>query len=84
VRGCDHYLDAYAAAEAGHAAEFQRYEDWLTGFISGLNLALDEDVLRGSGIESAMRRTRSHCQGNPQDDFFTAVMDLIRLLRAFR
>jgi hypothetical protein len=84
VRSCANYLAACETADAGNAAEYQRYEDWLTGFVSGLNLALDEDVLSGSGIETAMRRTRAHCEGNPEDDFFAAAMDLVRLLSALR
>jgi hypothetical protein len=84
VRSCTDYLDAYAAADDGNAAAYQRYEDWLTGFVSGLNLALDEDVLSGSGIETAMRRTRDHCERKPGDDFFAATMDLVRMLTSLR
>jgi len=80
VRSCGNYLAACDAEEAGDAAEFQRYEDWLTGFITGLNLATGEDALRGSGIESAMRRTRAHCKGHKDDDFFNATMDFVRSL----
>jgi hypothetical protein len=80
VRSCDSYLEADTAREAGDASEFQRYEDWLTGFISGLNLATGEDVLRGSGIESAMRRAGAYCKGNPDSDFFNATMDFVRML----
>lgn len=84
VRSCTDYVDACETADAGNAAEYQRYEDWLTGFVSGLNLALGDDVLSGSGIETAMRRTRAHCEGNPDDDFFAATMDLVRLLGSLR
>lgn len=84
VRSCTDYEQASAAADAGEPAEYQRYQDWVTGFISGLNLALDEDVLSGSGIETLMRRTLSHCKAHPQDDFFTASMELVRLLSSLR
>lgn len=84
VRGCADYLLACDAEEAGDAAEFQRYEDWLTGFISGINLATGEDVLRGSGIESAMRRARAHCKGHKDDDFFNATMDFVRSLSSLK
>jgi hypothetical protein len=84
VRSCTDYLLACEAEEAGDAAEFQRYEDWLTGFISGINLATGEDALRGSGIESAMRRTRAHCKGHKDDDFFNATMDFVRSLSSLK
>jgi len=84
VRSCNAYLQAYDAEDAGDAAEYQRYEDWLTGFISGLNLATGEDMLRGAGIEPAMRRTRAHCKGNKDDDFFNATMDFVRSLTSLK
>jgi hypothetical protein len=80
VRSCPDYLEA----ATGDAAELQRYEDWLTGFVSGLNLATGDDVLRGSGIESAMRRTRKYCEGHPDDDFFNATMEFVRMLSSLR
>ncbi|MGB5832243.1 MAG: hypothetical protein WBG92_09680 [Thiohalocapsa sp.] len=84
VRSCADYLVASDAEEAGDAMEFQRYEDWLTGFVSALNLATGEDMLRGSGINSAMRRTRAYCKGNPDDDFFNATMDFVRSLTSLK
>lgn len=83
VRSCAAYERA-SAADDGDTAEYQRYEDWVTGFVSGLNLALDEDVLSGSGIETLMRRTLSHCKANPEDDVFTASMEVVRLLSSLR
>ncbi len=84
VRSCNNYEQASAAADTGDPAEYQRYRDWVTGFVSGLNLALDEDVLSGAGIETLMRRTLSHCKAHPSDDFFTATMSLVRLLSSLR
>ncbi len=84
VRGCAEYAQASTAADAGEPAEYQRYQDWASGFVSGLNLALDEDVLSGSGIDTLMRRTLDHCKANPGDDFFTASMDVVRLLSSLR
>ena len=84
VRGCNRYLAADAAREAGDAAEFQRYEDWLTGFVSGLNLATGDDVLRGSSIESAMGRTLAFCKDKPDSDFFNAAMDFVRTLSSIK
>jgi hypothetical protein len=80
VRACADYVAACVQDDAGDPAELQRYEDWLTGFISGLNLATGEDMLRGSGIESAMRRTRAFCERKPEQDFFNASMDFVRAL----
>ncbi|MEA3642989.1 MAG: hypothetical protein VBE63_24055 [Lamprobacter sp.] len=84
VRSCAEYEQANAAAKAGDSAEFQRYQDWAAGFVSGLSLALDEDVLSGSGIETLMRRTLNHCKAHPSDNFFTATMHLVRLLSSLR
>ena len=78
---------AYLAAADGHDAgtelavwEYRRYEDWLTGLISGLNLATGQDVLVGADIDSAMRRIHAYCRGHEDEDFFTAAMDLVRML----
>ncbi|WP_295879488.1 hypothetical protein [uncultured Thiohalocapsa sp.] len=78
VRGCDAYLAAAIAADAGNAAELQRYEDWLTGFVSALNLALNDDVLRGSDLMAAMQGIRDYCRQNQDQDFFNAAMDQVR------
>lgn len=84
VRACSDYLAATAAGDDGDPAEYQRYEDWLTGFVSGLNLALGEDVLRGSGIDAAMARAGAECQAKPADDFFNAAMRFVRTLSTLR
>ena len=83
VRSCADYVAACEQEDAGDAAEFQRYEDWLTGFISGLSLATGENMLGGSGIGSAMRRTRAFCERKPDQDFFNASMDFVRTLQGF-
>jgi len=84
VRGCADFTAAAKQAEAGDFAEYQRYEDWLTGFVSGLNLALGTDALSGSGIDSAMRHTREECGKHPSDDFFNAAMRFVRTLSTLR
>jgi len=86
VKGCDEFLAAAAAAEGSEAmaGEYRRYEDWLTGFVSGLGLATGTDVLRGADIDAALRRIRAHCDGHRRDDFFTATMDLVRMLGRLR
>ncbi len=78
VRSCKAYLDAALAMDDGDAGEYVRYEDWITGFVSGLNLALGDDTLSGSDIDTAMHRTRAYCKDNQDKDFFNAAMDLVR------
>jgi len=87
IKSCDQFLAAAEGSENGVerlATEYGRYEDWLTGFISGLNLATGKDVLRGADIETALRRIRSYCGGHRKDDFFAATMDLVRMLSGLR
>lgn len=75
-----------AAAEAPQSGgtkspgETQRYEDWLAGLVSGLNVATGQDVLRGSRLSEAMTRTKAHCRGHLEQDFFNAAMDLVHTL----
>ena len=64
--------------------EYRRYQDWLTGMITGLNLATGRDVLVGADIDAALRRVRAYCAGKPDDDFFAATMDLVRMLSGLR
>ena len=45
-----------------------------------MNLATGQDVLVGVEIESAMRRIHLYCDEHRKEDFFTATMDLVRLL----
>ncbi len=78
VRPCEAYLAALSAAQSGHAGELTRYEDWLTGFVSALSLALGEDVLRDAELTAAMRGVRAACEDDRDQDFFNATMDFIR------
>ena len=83
VNSCDAYVAAWNGREQGideHIAEYRRYEDWLTGLVSGLNLATGQDVLVGVTVDSAMRRIYLYCDDHRKDDFFTAAMDLVRML----
>jgi len=87
VKSCDAFLLAAQGWDAGgerESIEYRRYQDWLTGLVSGLNLATGKDVLRGADIDTAMTRIRAHCGGHPKDDFFTATMDLVRMLSGLR
>lgn len=83
VKGCRDYADAYAGREAGDEvgiAEYRRYQDWLTGIVTGLSLATATDVLKGVEVNSALRRIEIYCDEHPDEDFFNAAMDLIRTL----
>ena len=87
VRSCDDFIKAWDERAEGidqGIAEYRRYEDWLAGFVSGLNLATGQDVLRGAQIEGAMRRAQVHCDNKRKDDFFTATMDLVKMLSQLR
>ena len=87
VQSCKAFVTAADGREQGadlHDWEYRRYQDWLTGFVTGLNLATGKDVLVGADIDSAMKRIQAHCRGNEQEDFFTAAMDLVRMLSGLR
>lgn len=78
VKGCKEYLLAWDNREQG--SEFGRFQDWLTGLVTGLSLATGKDVLHGVEMDAAMQRIQLHCEDHPDDDFFNASMALIRLL----
>jgi hypothetical protein len=85
IQRCEVYARAWEQREAGidaGIADYGRFQDWFTGFVSGLSLATGMDVLHGVDITGAMRRISIHCEDNPADDFFNASMDLVRVLSA--
>ncbi len=87
VKTCANFLAAADGRDAGDELqdlEYLRYQDWLTGFVTGLNLAMGKDVLVGADIDSALRRIQAYCRGHEQEDVFTASMDLIRMLGRLR
>jgi len=87
VQGCEHFLETWQAnenADAEGVLEMRRFEDWLTGLVSGLSLATGEDVLRGADIPTALRRIHFHCKSHQEDDFFNASMEMIRVLSLVR
>lgn len=87
VRSCEHYNDAFEGWENGQAeqiVEYLHYRDWLTGLVTGLSLATATDVLKGVEVKGAMRRIQVYCDEHPTDDFFTATMDLIRILSGLK
>jgi hypothetical protein len=87
VKGCDHYNLVFEGWENGQGdqiAEYIHYRNWLTGLVTGLSLATGSDVLKGVEIKGAMRRIQVYCDEHPTDDFFTASMDLIRILSGLK
>ena len=87
VKSCSDFLTTAQGRDDGdslQAIEYVRYQDWLTGFVTGLNLATGEDVLVGADMVSALRRIRAYCGGHEKDDVFTATMDLVRMLGRLR
>ncbi|WP_428605609.1 hypothetical protein [Sedimenticola sp.] len=87
VKGCDHYNRVFEGWENGQGeqiAEYIHYQDWLTGLVTGLSLATGMDVLKGVEIKGALRRIQVYCDEHPTDDFFTASMDLVRILSGLK
>ncbi|QVL46891.1 MAG: hypothetical protein KFB96_14155 [Thiocapsa sp.] len=83
VKPCSDFLaiapvDPTAQAIAGEG--YRRYREWLSGLVTGLNLATGRDVLQGAELDAAMIRIRANCQRHPNDDFFNAAMRLVRSL----
>jgi|GEM_PF-857993 hypothetical protein len=87
VKGCDAFLATAEGWDRGvdnDIADYSRYQDWLSGFVSALNLATGDDVLRGAGIEGAMRQVRAYCRAHRDADFFNATMGFVRSLSSLR
>ncbi len=87
VKGCDAFLTTAKGWDQGvdsDIAEYARYQDWLAGFVSALNLATGDDVLRGAGIDGAMRQVRTYCGAHREADFFNATMGFVRSLSSLK
>jgi len=87
VKGCDSFLataDGWDQGVEKDIADYGRYQDWLAGFVSGLNLATGEDVLQGAGVDDAMRQVRAQCRAHRELDFFNATMGFVRGLSSLR
>lgn len=83
VKECRSFLAAFEGWESGAEegiAAYLRYRGWLSGLATGLSLATGSDVLKGVDPDGALRRIRIYCDERPDDDYFTAAMDLIRQL----
>jgi hypothetical protein len=83
VKPCSDFLataPADPAAQSIAGESYRRYREWLAGFVTGLNLATGQDVLKGAEIDAAMIRIRANCERYPQDDFFNASLRLVKSL----
>jgi len=83
MKSCERFTAAAAGAAEGHsaeAAEYQRYRQWLAGFVSGLNLATGTDVLRGTRVKAVLARIEADCRSRPDTDIFNATMDVVGVL----
>jgi len=83
VKECRSFLATFEGWESGAEAsieEYLLYRGWMSGLVTGLSLATRTDILRGMDSDGALRRVRIYCYERPDDDFFTAAMDLIRKL----
>ncbi len=83
MKSCGEFLaaappDALSLPLAGE--EYRRYQEWLAGLVTGLNLTTGRDVLRDAELTAAMVRIRALCAAHPDDDFFNASVRLIRAL----
>lgn len=83
VKSCDDYVTMWLGVEQGQPEEiiaYQRYQDWLSGFISGINTAVNTDVLTGVTVDGAMRRIYIYCEDHHKNDVYTATRELVRQL----
>ncbi len=83
LRTCEAFLLSSKGRDDGieqMIAQYLSYQDWFGGLVTGLSLATDMDVLQGVKVDGALRRIHVYCDDHPTDDFFTASMDLIKML----
>jgi hypothetical protein len=81
VSSCADFLavapaDLLTPAIAGEG--YRRYQEWLAGLVTGLNLATGGDVLKGAELDAALLKIRANCERYPNDDFFNASLRLLR------
>lgn len=81
VRSCDDLVASsrqWESSEEEGALAHVQLREWMSGFISGLSLALGSDVTRGAGVEGMMRQVVKQCTEHRQSDVFTTTMKLIK------
>ncbi|AGA90703.1 hypothetical protein Thimo_1938 [Thioflavicoccus mobilis 8321] len=81
VQSCKRLVQASDGTDQGVEAdiiEYGRIQAWLAGFVSGLNLATDRDVLNGLAVSAAMRQIEAECREDPQRDLFSTTLGLVR------
>ena len=84
VRSCDDLVasakqwEAESDKEDAGALAYVQLREWMSGFISGLSLALGNDVTRGAGVEGMIRQVVKQCTDRRQSDVFTTTMELIK------
>lgn len=81
VRSCDDLVTSarqWELSEEQGALAHVQLREWMSGFISGLSLALGSDVTRGAGVEGMMRQVVKQCSEHRQSDVFSATMELIK------
>ena len=81
VHSCDDLVASarqWQSDEEEGALAYVQLREWMSGFISGLSLALGSDVTRGAGVEGMMRQVVKQCTEHRQSDVFTATMELIK------
>lgn len=85
VKSCQEFLTTQQHLQTDNidsVVDELRYRSWLMGFVSGINLATDDDVLRGIDTDAAMRRIIVHCQKNSQLTMMQATMKYIQELQS--
>ncbi|CAK0780484.1 exported hypothetical protein [Gammaproteobacteria bacterium] len=84
-RLCEDFHHARTEADQGvdrGILEYRRYQDWLQGFLSGLNLATGQDLLRGGEIAALWRGIARQCEDKPDRSLVTATREALRAFSA--
>lgn len=85
-QSCARVVQASDGLERGNEAEivdYGRFQEWVAGFVSGINLASGRDVLNGMALSVAMQRIEAECREDPRRDLFSAATALVRASMQF-
>ncbi|MEI6413193.1 MAG: hypothetical protein WCP34_02895 [Pseudomonadota bacterium] len=83
TRLCEDFHKAQMEADQGidqGILEYRRYQDWLQGFLSGLNLATGQDLLRGGEMAVLLRWVERQCDDKPEKSLLTATREALKAL----